>query len=83
MEINFTEEIKSQNIKTLLKNLKMIKKENGNCIGVHCMSCPFEYVVGGIYLCKRIEAEDEIAIWQYNVKKIKKALKKLDTNKTV
>ena len=47
------------------------------------MSCPFEYVVGGTYLCKRIETEDEIAIWQYNVKKIKKALKELDTNKTV
>ena len=83
MEINFTEEVKSQNIKTLLKNLKMIKKENGNCIGVHCISCPFEYVINGTSLCKRIETEDEIAIWQYNVKKIKKALKKLDTNKIV
>ena len=47
------------------------------------MSCPFEYVIDGTSLYKRIKTEYEIAIWQYNVKKIKKALKKLDTSKTV
>ena len=94
-KIKFVEGTENKDIKTLLKNLKTLKKENGNCKGLRCIECPLEYIeyidteldcadISMNFSFEKGEAkEDEIAIWQYNVKKIKKALKKLDTNKTV
>ena len=93
-EVKFDSQIKEQDTKQLLKNLKALKNTKGDCTnaGFGCIECPLQYVNQHcseirIGWSSKIEEGDytprDLEKWNHNRKLNKKALKKLDTNKTV
>ena len=91
-EVKFDSQIKEQDIKQLLKNLKALKNTKGDCANVdvcfNCIECPLHYVGKGncseirIGWSSKIQEGDytprDLEKWNHNRKLIKKALKKLD-----